>query len=61
MYIFLGIYLVVNFDGLKWSVFRSYIRALANKALPERKAKALRVGEGLRPRDEKLRKRKYSK
>jgi len=37
------------------------IWALASKALHVRKAKAFRVGEGMRPRDEKLRKRKYSK
>jgi len=40
---------------------RSNIWELASKAFLVRKAKALRVGEGMRPRDEKLRKRKYSK
>ncbi len=40
---------------------RSSIWALASKAFPVRKTKALRVGEGMRPSDKKLRKRKYSK
>ncbi len=53
MYIFWGIYLVADFDGLIGLNF-ARIWALANKVLPVRKVKALRVGEGMRPKDEKL-------